>query len=90
MLDFIFYSILWALALYGLLDIIKLLFYMFTHVKLNKNGMILILAVKNQEKHIEGFCRSVLFRFLAGNKDYSNSIRITDLNSSDKTKDIVK
>ena len=52
--------------------------------------MTLVIAVKNQEKQIESFCRSVLFRYLAGKKDYINNIVVTDLNSTDNTKEIVK
>ena len=90
MFDFIFYAVLWTLALYGLIEIIKTIYYICTYEKIDKNGMILIVAVKNQEKQIEGFCRSVLFRYLAGKKDYINKIIVTDLNSADSIKDIVK
>ena len=90
MFDFIFGACVWTLALYGLIEIIKTIYYICTYEKVDKNGMNLIIAVKNQEKHIEGFCRSILFRYLAGKKDYVNTIIITDLNSTDSTKEIIK
>lgn len=90
MLDFIFYAVVWTLALYGLIEIIKTIYYICTYEKIDKNGMNLIIAVKNQEEKIEGFCRSILFRYLAGKKDYINRIVVTDLNSVDNTKEIIK
>ena len=73
MFDFIFYAALWTLALYGLIEIIKTSYYICTYERIDKNGMTLIIAVKNQEKQIEGFCRSLLFRYLAGKKVYINN-----------------
>lgn len=90
MFDFIFGACIWTLALYGLIEIVKTIYYICTYEKIDKNGMTLIVAVKNQEKQIEGFCRSILFRYLAGKKDYINTIIVTDLNSTDSTKEIVK
>ncbi len=90
MLDFIFYAFIWTLALYGLIEIIKTIYYICTYEKIDKEGMTLIIAVKNQERQIEGFCRSILFRYLAGKKDYINNIIVADLNSTDSTKEIVK
>lgn len=90
MFDFIFGACIWTLALYGLIEIIKTIYYICTYEKIDNNGMTLVIAVKNQEKNIEGFCRSLLFRYLAGKKDYINSIIVADLNSTDGTKEIVK
>lgn len=90
MFDFIFYALIWTLALYGLIEIVKTIYYICTYEKIDKERMTLIIAVKNQEKQIEGFCRSVLFRYLAGKKDYINNIIVTDLNSQDNTREIVK
>lgn len=90
MFDFIFYAVVWVLALYGLIEIIKTIYYICTYEKIDKEGITLIIAVKNQEDKIEGFCRSLLFRYLAGKKDYINNIIVTDLNSSDSTKRIVE
>ena len=90
MFDFIFDACVGTLALYGLIEIIKTIYYICTYEKIDNNGMTLVVAVKNQEKNIEGFCRSLLFRYLSGKKDYINKIIVTDLNSSDNTKEIVK
>lgn len=90
MLDFIFYACIWTLALYGLIEIVKTIYYICTYEKIDNNGMKLIIAVKNQENQIEGFCRSILFRYLAGKKDYMNNIIIADLNSTDNTRKIIK
>lgn len=90
MFDFVLNAFFWTLALYGMMEIIKTIYYICTYERIDKNGMTLIIAVKNQEKQIEGFCRSILFRYLAGKKDYVNSIIVTDLNSSDGTKEIIK
>lgn len=90
MFDFILNAFFWTLALYGMMEIIKTIYYICTYEKVDENGMTLIIAVKNQEKQIEGFCRSILFRYLAGKKDYVNNIIVTDLNSSDTTREIVR
>lgn len=89
MADFIFYGILWILALYGLFDIIKTIIYLCTYTNLKSDGIYLIVAVKNQENKIEFFMRSLLFRFLYGNEDYLKNIIVTDLDSSDGTKKIL-
>ena len=65
MANFIFYGILWTLALYGLLEIIKTILYICTYTNLKSDGTYLIVAVKNQENKIEFFMRSLLFRFLS-------------------------
>ena len=89
MANFIFYGILWTLALYGLLEIIKTILYICTYTNLKSDGTYLIVAVKNQENKIEFFMRSLLFRFLYGNEDYLKNIIIADLNSTDNTKKIL-
>lgn len=90
MFDFVFYAIIWVLSLYGLIEIIRTIYYICTYEKLDGEGLALIVATKNQEKQIECFCRSLLFRYLAGKKDYLNKIIVADLNSEDNTKEIVK
>ena len=86
MVDFIFYGILWTLALYGLLEIIKTIIYIYSYTKFKSDGIYLIIAAKNQEDKIEFFMRSLMFRFLYGYEDYIKNIIITDLNSTDKTR----
>lgn len=87
--NFIINSILWTLALYGLFELIKQIIYMCTYTNMKADGIYVIVAVKNQEERIEGFLRSSLFRILYGKEDYIKDIIVTDLGSSDKTKEIL-
>lgn len=89
MLDFIFNGILWTLALYGLIEIIKTVVYLCTYTNLKSDGIYLIVAVKNQENKIEGFIRSILFRFLYAKDDVVKDIIVADLDSTDKTLEIL-
>jgi len=89
MLDFIFNGIFWILALYGLFEIIKDIIYICTYTKLKSDGIYIIVAIKNQEKIIEGFLRTSLFRLIYGKEEYVKDIIVTDLDSSDGTVDIL-
>ena len=89
MTNFILNLILWTLALYGLFEIIKNIIYIFTYTNLRADGIYLIVAVKNQEERIEGFLRSILFRFLYGKEEYVKDIIVTDLDSKDGTSEIL-
>ena len=53
------------------------------------DGIYIIIAVKNQEEKIEGFLRSVLFKILYGKEEEVKDIIVTDLNSTDRTKEIL-
>ena len=86
MTNFILNAILWTLALYGLIEIIKNIYYIFTYTNLKPDGIYFIIAVKNQEEKIEGFMRSILFRFLYGKEEQIKDIIVTDLDSKDDTK----
>ncbi len=90
MWDFILTSIIWTLALYGLFEIIKNIIYICSYTKMNSNGIYMVIAVKNQEKKIEGFIRSILFRILYGKEDSIKDIIVADLDSQDETKQILK
>lgn len=90
MLDFIINGIIWTLALYGLIEIIKTIYYVCTCTNLEAKGIYFIIAVKNQEERIEGFMRSILFRILYGKEEYIKDLIVTDLGSNDKTKEIVE
>lgn len=87
--EFIINSILWTLALYGLFEIIKQIIYMYTYTNLKADGIYIIIAVKNQEEKIEGFLRSTLFKIFYGKEETIKNIIVADLNSTDKTKEIV-
>lgn len=89
MTNFILNLILWTLALYGLFEIIKNVIYIFTYTNFRADGIYLIVAVKNQEDKVEGFLRSILFRFLYGKEEYIKDIIVTDLDSKDRTSEIL-
>lgn len=90
MFDFISTSIIWILALYGLIEIIKSIYYSLIYSKIKTNGIYFIIAVKNQENQIEGFMRSSVFRILYGREEIVKDIIISDLGSTDKTKEILE
>lgn len=83
--DFIFNTVLWTLALYGLFEIIKTIINIYTYTNLKSDGIYVIVAVKNQENKIEGFLRSFLFRVMYGKEEYIKNIIVTDLDSKDET-----
>ena len=87
--DFIFNTILWTLALYGLFEIVKTIINIYTYTKLKSDGIYVIIAVKNQEDKIEGFMRSFLFKVIYGKEDLIKNIIVTDLDSKDETINIL-
>ena len=87
--NFIINSILWTFALYGLFELVKQIIYMFTYTNMKADGIYIIIAVKNQEERIEGFLRSSLFKLLYGKEEYIKDIIVADLESTDKTREIV-
>lgn len=101
MIYFLLNIILWTLALYGLIEIIKTIVYSYTYSSRGINdsdGIYIIIATKNQEENIEGFLRSDLLNTLYGNRDkenlkdlsYIKDILVVDLNSEDKTREILE
>lgn len=90
MWNFIANAVIWVLALYGLIEIIKTIYYICTCTNLESDGIYFIIAVKNQEEKIEGFMRSILFKILYGKEECVKNVIITDLGSNDKTKEIAK
>ena len=98
-LIFLLNIILWTLALYGLIEIIKTIVYSYTYSSRGINesdGIYVVIATKNQEDNIEGFLRSNLVSTLYGNKEnqkdlnYIKDILVVDLNSTDNTREIVE
>ena len=87
--NFIINSILWTLALYGLFELIKQIIYLCTYTNLKADGIYIIIAVKNQEEKIEGFLRTSLFKIFYGKEEDIKDIILTDLGSTDKTKEII-
>ena len=88
--NFIFNSILWTLAIYGAIEIIKTIINIYTYTKLKSDGIYIIVAAKNQEDKIEGFLRNFLFRILYGNEENIKNIIVTDLDSDDNTPLIIE
>ena len=86
---FLFNVCIWTFSIYGLFEIIKNLIRTYLKPKVSSNGIYLIIAVKNEENKIEGFLRSFLFRLLYGKEDMIDNIFVLDLNSTDKTADIL-
>lgn len=87
--NFIINSILWIFALYGFFELFKQVIYICTYTNMKADGIYIIIAVKNQEEKIEGFLRSVLFKILYGKEEEVKDIIVTDLNSTDRTKEIL-
>ena len=90
MVQFIANAVLWVLALYGLFEIIKTIIDTYTYTNLRADGIYVIIAAKNQERKIEGFLRSFLFRLLYGKEENIKDIIVVDLNSTDETKEIIE
>ena len=87
--DFIFNTILWTLAIYGLIEIIKEIIRIYTFTNLKSDGIYIIVAVKNVENKIEGFLRSFLFRIIYGKEENIKEVIVVDLDSIDNTKNIL-
>lgn len=87
--EFILNSILWTLALYGAIEIIKTIINIYTYTNLKSDGIYVIIAVKNQENKIEGFLRNFLFRIIYGKEESIKDVIIADLDSTDETAEIL-
>ena len=90
MVNFLLNGVFWVLALYGLIEIIKTIYYTITYTNLKSDGIYFIIAAKNQEEQIEMFMRSTIFRILYGKENNIKNVIVTDLNSKDKTKQILE
>ena len=85
MLDFVVNALVYVLAIYGLIAIVKTIVYIMSFTNLNENGLYIIIGAKNQEKQIEGVLRSVLFKIMYGKEDIIKKVILTDLDSTDRT-----
>ena len=88
MQDFIINAVIWILALYGLIEIIKNIIYIYTYTNFNSDGIYVIIATKNQEEKVEGFLRTTIFK-THGKEEIPKNIIITDLDSRDNTLKII-
>jgi len=89
MSEFIINGIFWVLAIYGLIEIVKTIINSFTYTRLKTKGIYIIIATKDQEERIEGFIRSFLSKLSYGEEDILENVIITDLDSTDKTDEIL-
>lgn len=85
MIDFILNTLVYVLAIYGLIEIVKKIYYIMQFTNLNEDGIYIIIGAKNQEKHIEGVLRSILFKIMYGKEEAIKKVILTDLDSNDKT-----
>jgi len=90
MLEFICYSLVWIFAIYGFLEVLKIIFFTFMKMPTNSNGIHILIGVKNCENYIETFLRTFYFKILNYNNTKDNSIIVVDMNSTDNTKNILK
>ena len=88
MQEFIINAILWTLALYGLIEIAKVIRYYFSCTKFKQDGIYVIIA-KNQEEKIECFTRNIICKLLYGKEELSKGIIMVDLDSNDDTYKII-
>ena len=90
MIDFILDALVYILAIYGLIEIIKSIYYIMQFTNLNEDGIYIIIGAKNQGKNIEGVLRSILFKIMYGKEECIKKIILTDLDSTDKTMEKLK
>ena len=89
MLDFALTSILWILALYGLIEIIKTIIHIHKCPKISFNGTSFVMTVRNQENNIEYFLKLFIYKILYYNLNIPEII-IVDLDSTDNTIKVLK
>ena len=84
MLNFIVEGVIWVLCVYGLLRIIKVILVEHSYKRI-KHNVKLILTVKDVEDGIEDYIRQLNF-----SKNFFKNLVVIDLDSKDKTLDIVR
>lgn len=84
MIDFIIQTLIWCMALYGMICLIESLYQNYTYSKI-KSNVKLILVVKNAEEGIENYVKELKY-----GKNFYNNLVIIDMNSEDKTVEILK
>lgn len=85
MIDSVLHTLVYILAIYGLIEIIKTIIYIMEFTNLNDNGIYIIIGVKNQEKQLEGILRSILFKIMYGKEENIKKVILADLDSTDNT-----
>ena len=85
MLDTLLNTLVYILAIYGMIEIIKTIYYIMECTKLREDGIYIIIATKNQANKIEGLLRSILFKIMYGKENEIKKVILTDLSSKDDT-----
>ena len=90
--DFLIGIFLSFFAIYGLVQTIINIFSYIGERKVFKNKTVYtIVTVKNEEEKVEGIAHALLIKYLKeDNGAYNNKICIVDLDSEDKTKEILE
>ena len=84
MIDFIIQTLIWCMALYGMICLIGSIYQNYTYSKI-KSNVKLVLIVKNAEEGIENYVKELKY-----GKNFYNNLVIIDMNSEDKTVEILK
>lgn len=90
MSDVLLKTVITFLAVYGLVELIKDIFYCFTTNIRNKD-IVIVVKVKNAESNLEYTIRAIVWKTLAYTRgNYMPDILIVDLGSDDCTAQIAK
>ena len=91
MTEFLCYSIVWIFAIYGFIEVLKVIYFTFIKVpNVGDNNIHILIGVKNCENCIEPFIRTFFFKILNYKELENKSIAIVDMASNDNTKNILK
>lgn len=83
MQDFIINAVIWILALYGLIEIIKIL-YTYIHIRILILMEFTWLLQQKSRRESRGLLRTTIFK-IHGKEEIPKNIIITDLDSRDNT-----
>lgn len=91
MSEFIYYSLVWIFAIYGFIEVLKIITYTFIKYPLKSKGELnIIIGVKNCEENIESFIRILFSKILSFNNINCKNIIVVDMKSTDNSKEILK
>lgn len=90
MLNIISTSILWTLAIYGIIEIIRELISIVTKENTRLKNTYIIIAVKDNEENVEFFLRSTLYNLYNDNQELLENVIIADMGSNDNTSKIIE
>lgn len=91
MLEFLCYSLVWIFAIYGFIEILKVIYFTFVKCPNLENSKIhIIIEVQNCENSIETFIRTFFGKMLDSTRAENSNVVVVDMNSTDNTKTILK